>query len=207
MNYIRESTGSEDLRTKRQHILDAAYVVFSRKGYHRATVDEIIALADTGKGTVYNYFVNKEQLFYTLIMEKSAPFEAALMQLVAAKEPALEKVEKAVKLFLHFFMENGDLWRVMMHEIRGLSCEKASGLKEGQKEKYQDWFNRTIGALAQILQDGIAQETIRDCDVTKSAYGLFSVILMMVFQKFVGDDISGMAHMTADIFLYGIAKK
>ncbi|MGL5512818.1 MAG: TetR/AcrR family transcriptional regulator, partial [Sporomusa sp.] len=43
---------------KRQQILDAAHTVFSRKGYHRATVDEIISLADTGKGTVYNYFVN-----------------------------------------------------------------------------------------------------------------------------------------------------
>ncbi|WP_333593778.1 helix-turn-helix domain-containing protein, partial [Anaerospora hongkongensis] len=62
MKYFRES-GEDENRSKREQILDAAYQIFSQKGYHRTTIDEIIALADTGKGTVYNYFVNKEQLF------------------------------------------------------------------------------------------------------------------------------------------------
>ena len=75
MRKRRASEAAAEVRSKRQQILDAAGVVFARKGYHKATVDEIIALADTGKGTVYNYFVNKEQLFYTLIQERSAPFE------------------------------------------------------------------------------------------------------------------------------------
>ena len=57
-NSPQDTVHSDDARSKRQQILDAACKVFSRKGYHRATVDEIIALADTGKGTVYNYFVN-----------------------------------------------------------------------------------------------------------------------------------------------------
>jgi len=84
---------------KRQQILDAAYTVFSRKGYHRATVDEIIALADTGKGTVYNYFVNKEQLFYTLIIERSASFEAELNATATLTEPSLNKIKKPSKYF------------------------------------------------------------------------------------------------------------
>ncbi|MBC8015835.1 MAG: TetR family transcriptional regulator, partial [Sporomusaceae bacterium] len=48
MKYTRAYTSSQDSHNKRQQILDAAYIIFSRKGYHRATVDEIIALADTG---------------------------------------------------------------------------------------------------------------------------------------------------------------
>ena len=63
----------EEGRSKRELILEAAYDVFSRKGYHRATIDEIIALADTGKGTVYNYFVNKDQLFTRSSVKKMLP--------------------------------------------------------------------------------------------------------------------------------------
>ena len=48
---------------KDQRILLAAEEVFSRRGYVQATLDEIIALADTGKGTVYKYFGNKDNLF------------------------------------------------------------------------------------------------------------------------------------------------
>ena len=59
---------------KDQRILLAAEEVFSRRGYVQATLDEIIALADTGKGTVYKYFGNKDNLFYTLVASKIEPF-------------------------------------------------------------------------------------------------------------------------------------
>ena len=45
---------------KKDRILIAAEDVFSRRGYTKATLDEIIALADTGKGTLYKYFGNKD---------------------------------------------------------------------------------------------------------------------------------------------------
>ena len=195
---------------KRQQILDAAYTVFSRKGYHRATVDEIIALADTGKGTVYNYFVNKEQLFYTLIKERSARFEAELNTIVALNEQPLDKVKKAIKVFLEFYVENADLWRVLMHEMRGLGHEEPSSFTEAQREKYRERFAHTIGILQTILQEGIEQGAIRPCDVPKAAHGLFSVIVMMVFQGFVDgqrESIDMVANSIADIFLYGVARQ
>ena len=45
-------------KTKEQRIMEAAEQVFSRKGYREATLDEIIRIADTGKGTVYKYYKN-----------------------------------------------------------------------------------------------------------------------------------------------------
>ncbi len=206
MAYSREPVNSLDSRTKRQQILDAAYVVFSRKGYHRATVDEIIALADTGKGTVYNYFVNKEQLFYTLIKERSASFEVSLADIVQSDKPSLVKVEAMIKVFLQFYVSNGDLWRVMMHEVRGLGTEGNSCFTQEQRDKYRQWFTQTIGMLEKVLQAGIDQGVIRKCDANKVAHGLFSVVIITVFQKFVDDDIDVTAHMITDIFLHGVAR-
>ncbi|MDF2568774.1 MAG: fadR 1 [Sporomusa sp.] len=194
---------------KRQQILDAAYTVFSRKGYHRATVDEIIALADTGKGTVYNYFVNKEQLFYTLIKERSSKFEAELNTIASLHELPLSKIKMAIKVFLEFYVANADLWRVLMHEMRGL-CHESSNFTEAQREKYRERFVHTIGILENILQEGIEQGIIRACDVHKAAHGLFSVIVMMVFQGFVGeqqDSIEAAANSISDIFLYGVVER
>lgn len=195
---------------KRQKILDAAYTVFSRKGYHRATVDEIIALADTGKGTVYKYFVNKEQLFYTLIKERSANFEIELGQIAALTETPLNKVKKAIKVFLEFYIANGDLWRVLMHEMRGLGHEEPSSFTAAQREKYREIFIHTIGILQTILQEGIEQGSIRNCDIHKAAHGLFSVIVMTVFQGFVEDNSDSLdkaANGIADVFLYGVVAR
>lgn len=205
-----------DSRTKRQQILDAAYVVFSRSGYHRATVDEIIALAETGKGTVYNYFGNKEQLFYTLIKERSAGFEAMLENMVASHIGPLEKVEAITRIFLEFYTENAELWRVLMHEMRGLSCGGQSALPKSQCAKHQERFKRTIGLIQKVLEEGIEQKVFRKCEVNKAAHGLFSVIVMMVYQGFVSkgkdgkadkEGIAVAARSIADIFLYGLVKK
>jgi len=194
-------------RSKRQQILDAAYVVFSRKGFHRATVDEIIALADTGKGTVYNYFTNKEKLFYTLVKERSAPFESALQEVVRSHDPVLTKLEIMIRLFLQFYLDNGGLLRVLMHEMRGFGSEQYSTLSQEQREKHQNSFRATIDILQQVLEEGIRVGVIKECDAQKSAYALFSVIVTMVFQNFVEENLEATAHLIADVFFYGIAKE
>lgn len=207
MNHKRGKEQHADLRNKRQQILNAAYEVFSSKGYHRATVDEIIALADTGKGTVYNYFVNKEQLFFTLIKERSAVFEASLARIAEGSEQPRDKVETMIRIFLDFYLINADLWRVMMHEVRGLGSEGYSNFSPEQREKYKEWFCDTIGMLEKVLQEGIVKKVFRSCDTRKTAHALFSVIAMMVFQKFVENDVKDTAHAIADMFLYGIAQQ
>ncbi len=206
MAYYREDQHGDDSRSKRQQILEAAYAVFSRKGYHRATVDEIIALADTGKGTVYNYFNNKEQLFYTLIRERSQPFETALQQAADDDQPTLEKLQTMIRLFLRFYLDNAALWRVMMHEIRGFGSDGLSYVKAEIRDKYREGFNRTIGLLAKVLQEGIDQGLLRDVNVKHASYALFSVIVALAFQQFV-DDVDESAREVAETFLYGMARK
>ncbi|MBP2641215.1 MAG: transcriptional regulator, TetR family [Firmicutes bacterium] len=206
MKMTQADTLHDASRTKRQQILDAAYTVFSRKGFHRATVDEIIALADTGKGTVYNYFTNKEQLFYTLVTEKSVPFEHALGEVARSPQPVLMKIENMIRLFLRFYLDNGGLWRVLMHEMRGFGSERYSALSLEQREKHQNSFRETIGMLQMVLDEGIQNGVFKECDTKKAAYALFSVIITMVFQNFIDDDIEDTAHMIADVFFYGVAK-
>lgn len=206
MAYYREDQHGDDSRSKRQQILEAAYAVFSRKGYHRATVDEIIALADTGKGTVYNYFNNKEQLFYTLIRERSQPFEAALQQVADDDQPTLEKLQTMIRLFLRFYLDNAALWRVMMHEIRGFGSDGLSYVKAETRDKYREGFARTIGLLARVLQEGIDQGLLREINVNHTSYALFSVIVALAFQQFV-DDVDESAREVAETFLYGMARK
>ena len=52
---------------RRERILDAAFTVFSRRGYRAAGVDEVGRQADTSKGGVYFHFPTKEKLFLELL--------------------------------------------------------------------------------------------------------------------------------------------
>jgi AcrR family transcriptional regulator len=206
MAYYRDDQHGEDSRSKRQQIIEAAYAVFSKKGYHRATVDEIIALADTGKGTVYNYFSNKEQLFYTLVRERNQPFEAALLQVMESDRQPFEKLETMVKIFLRFYQENADLWRVMMHEMRGFGSEDLSFVKAETREKYREVFTRTVGMLGKALKEGIDRGVLREMNVSHVSYVLFSAIVTMAFNKFI-DDVDYAARELSEIFLYGLVRR
>lgn len=205
MKKVEMEVDLSDPRNKRQHILDAAYIVFSRKGFHRATVDEIIALADTGKGTVYNYFVNKEQLFYTLIKERSTPFYNRIVKIQNADMPPIEKIQVMTKEFLYFYSENADLWRVLMHEVRSFGAEGYSAFSEKQQEKYKKNFEDTLFVLESAIRQGVEEKVIRECDTRQAAYGLLSAILALVFQDLVGDDFDYAAEHIANTFLFGIA--
>src|SRR5919206_1173342 len=53
-------------RKTMRRLLDAAMVVFEKRGFHAARVDDIVKVAKTSHGTFYLYFSNKEDLFRAL---------------------------------------------------------------------------------------------------------------------------------------------
>jgi len=54
----------------RQHLLDAAAIVFARNGFHGSTLDEVAAAAGFSKGAVYSNFKSKDDLFLELFHDR-----------------------------------------------------------------------------------------------------------------------------------------
>ena len=50
------------MRARREEILDAATTVFSARGFHAATVDDVAAAAGVSKGSLYLHFDSKESM-------------------------------------------------------------------------------------------------------------------------------------------------
>lgn len=59
------------LQDRREAILDAAIEVFGNKGFPGSTVEEIARAAQITKGTVYLYFVSKEEILASILAERS----------------------------------------------------------------------------------------------------------------------------------------
>ncbi len=55
---------------KRRVILDAAVVVFARRGFHACRVSDIADEAQVAYGLVYHYFRSKEEVLDTLFLER-----------------------------------------------------------------------------------------------------------------------------------------
>ena len=53
-------------KSVRSRIVSAAWQLFHEKGYNKTTVDDIIALSGTSKGSFYYYFNTKDELLNSL---------------------------------------------------------------------------------------------------------------------------------------------
>jgi AcrR family transcriptional regulator len=98
------SQGKKTLRK----LLEAAIVVFDKRGYHAARVDDIVRVAKTSHGTFYLYFSSKEDLFRALLSDVSQEM-TALSQSLPSIGPnkagylALrEWLDRFYELYLHY---------------------------------------------------------------------------------------------------------
>jgi len=62
----RSDSGNSD---KLRRILDSAHEVCSRRGVEGARMDEVAALAQVSKGTLYNFFESKRDLFLAAMID------------------------------------------------------------------------------------------------------------------------------------------
>jgi AcrR family transcriptional regulator len=78
---------------KRADLVAHAADVFARRGYHATTIQDIATQADVGKGTIYEYFRTKEELFLAVYDSWMSDFEHAVQQRVDAAADAMAKVD------------------------------------------------------------------------------------------------------------------
>jgi AcrR family transcriptional regulator len=102
----------------RQHLLDAAAIVFAREGFHGATLDEVAATAGFTKGAVYSNFKSKDELFLELLDERvERQFAVATEVLESGSHETAEQLPR-VRELLHsnrFFWE--DAWTTLYLEF------------------------------------------------------------------------------------------
>ncbi|MFB6262866.1 MAG: TetR/AcrR family transcriptional regulator, partial [Bradymonadaceae bacterium] len=79
-----EKETSTDRRPSREEALkEAAIEVFSRRGFHDAKVSEIVDEVGVAKGTFYQYYDSKEQLFREILSD----FLGMVLETIANWEP------------------------------------------------------------------------------------------------------------------------
>jgi AcrR family transcriptional regulator len=100
--------------TTRERLLAAAAQEFARAGFERANVDAISLAAGYAKGTIYNYFPSKEELFLAVIEQALA--QAAATGPAPRDAPARERLTATLAGFCGWAGEQDALARVLVRE-------------------------------------------------------------------------------------------
>lgn len=149
--------GPRSLR-KRTAILDAATAAFLRNGYLGTSMDEIAALADVSKTTVYNHFADKQALFSEIVKarvdEAGDPVHDEIVALAGTGDLESDLRELARR----------QLERVMQPHIvalRRLVIAEAERFPELGRLFYERGAGRTIESLAETFERLAARGLLR----------------------------------------------
>lgn len=111
-------TKEEKKQQTKEMLLNSAELIFSKKGYNGASVDEIAEEAGYSKGAVYSNFFNKENLFLALYDRR---FNDQLEEWVQVFENQLDNVNRAEKveklLISHSKNSQDTKWTLLMLEF------------------------------------------------------------------------------------------
>ncbi len=117
---------------RQEEIVKAARELFARQGYHDTTLEDIARHAEFGKGTIYNYFSSKEELFYGIIDRLTADvLDLADASVTGTRGNARDKMVSYARAMIAFARSNSDLVRLILRELNHLrSDEYDSRLKK-----------------------------------------------------------------------------
>ena len=214
--------------SKDKRIIIAAEEIFSKFGYEKATLDQIISLADVGKGTVYKYFGNKEQLFYKLVASKNEPFVDALQTAVEKEKGLQAKLIAYFTVLVEFYHRNSALWQIIYFEMLNdsycrlifdendkptvISRYSEDTLTEEAKERYLRYHGLIISEfdiLKKIVSNGMESKELKLGNSRVSSSHLFFGVAMGIFhhihQMEKTMSYEDMAEIIVDRFMHGEA--
>src|SRR5262249_11123708 len=111
--------------SRRAAVLDAARRVFSRKGYHATSIDDLIEAAGIARGTFYLYFESKRAIFDELLDELLQTLRSMVRRIeVGPSAPApIDQVEANVDRVLETLLKHREIARILLREAVGIDVE------------------------------------------------------------------------------------
>jgi TetR/AcrR family fatty acid metabolism transcriptional regulator len=153
-------------------ILKAAEKIFARKGFYLTTVEDIAKKAGIGKGTIYLYFHNKRDLFFSVLENKLDLLLKKIKKGIEEGKTASDKIKLAIEVHLKFLEENGDFFKIMQGFPEGLKRELGERLKGGLIER-QSYY---IEVIDKLIQEAIDKGEIRPLNSRKLAVILMGIL-------------------------------
>ncbi len=159
---------------RRERILDAAFSVFSQRGYREAGVDEVGRQAETSKGGIYFHFPTKESLFLELLKTTADRLVSKVERTIAPEEDPIERADVALRTVLGVFAGHRTMARLFLIDAVGAGSEFQAEL--------QRLHRRFAAIIVEQLDDAVEQAIIEPIDTEVAAMAWFGALNEVVMR-------------------------
>jgi len=189
-------------RVKRQLIIDAAIEVFSKNGFQNSTIAQIARKADVAEGTIYQYFRNKEDLFFSIPIDKTKEFFNELELHLEGIHGAGNKIRKFVWYYLYHLQENPEYARALMLEMR----VNRNFAKTKTFEPYRPLTHKILEIIEEGQEEGVIRKDVDVYTIRHLILGMLEHIVTRWLLKGEKGDLLAQYNEAVELLIQGIGK-
>ena len=194
---------------KRKRILDAAADLFSRKSYHEVMMEDVARMIDVAKGTVYNYFSSKEELYFSIMSLRMEKLLNSLTERIQTEHNSIDSLRSFVVHVYMFMMKYQSFFLMYKKETlysENNYCDNLRALEEKLRYQLVDIINYGInekvfrkvkseftadsilGSIYGTIERDISRELNEEQKIN-SREGLFEFVLHALYSGFKNDAV------------------
>ncbi len=193
---------------KRNEILDAAVKLFAEKGFDHTTLDEIAEASEFGKGTLYNYFQNKEEIYTAILENIFSDYFEIIRESEIGTDNLVDFIRKLTKSLFEYCAQNQYAFLVLArarHPLNGENPLKKSKIIQDQNKRISDTYQKKI---EEAIKAGLIKDL--DAESIKNLYRsfIFPYIYSLLFCESTKTfNSEAESEFILTVFLEGILKK
>jgi len=186
---------------KRQKIIEAAIEVFSKDTFQNSSISEIAQRANVAEGTIYQYFRNKEDLFFSIPVEKTREFCKELELHLQGITGTFNKIRKIIWYYLYFFKTNPEYARTLMLEMR----VSKSFVKSKTYNSLRNFTDKVFAIIKEGQEEGIIRKDVNIYIVRQLILGILEHMVTRWLLKGEKYDLMEYYKEASDLVVHGIS--
>lgn len=160
-------TAESRFEVQKDRMLRAAAHCFNQKGYSGSSLKDVANMLGLTDAALYYYVRNKEELVYLCYLRTLELGVEAMEDAIANGSTGLDRVRRYIRNHIEFIVgERGPI--AIMSEI--------PSLKDDHREQVLELSRRHSRRFEEVLQSGIEDGSIRECDVRMTGNAIMGAI-------------------------------
>lgn len=169
---------------KRETMLKAAEALILEKGLEQLNMDEVASRAEVSKGSLYQYFSNKNDLVLGICNKATTLLSQEISKVLTKDLPGIELVHMIGSTFMTFVNDHPEYFRAMrfhdnMKETNQLEESKYLG---GCQENMHSSFTYMVRAIQIGIQDGSINPSFEPKELAVLIWGTSHGLVSLAYQ-------------------------
>nr|WP_153253368.1 TetR/AcrR family transcriptional regulator [Priestia megaterium] len=157
---------------RKQSVVDAASKSFALFGYKATTMEQVAKLANVGKGTIYTFFKNKEELFDEIVTRMIREMTDAAETVIDSNRPFFENAQAAIFRILEFRTEHQLMLKLVQEQQLGTTAVQEVLVRVEEE---------ILTYIKNKIEIAISKKEIKPCNPELTAFLLFKMYIALVY--------------------------